>query len=144
MKTWIIYDSQYGNTEKVARAIGEAVAGQVCRVSEVKLADLKGFYLVILGSPTHGGWFTEGVRDLLKASPTLEGVKAAVFDTRTKKSLFGFAAPRIARSLEKNGGKLLAPPEGFIVLGIEGPLKEGELERAAGWAKQVVNAAGFR
>ena len=143
MKTWVIYDSQYGNTEKVARAIGEAVAGQVCRVGEVKLADLKGFDLVILGSPTHGGWFTEGVRDLLKASPTLEGVKAAVFDTRTKKSLFGFAAPRIARSLEKNGGKLLAPPEGFIVLGIEGPLKEGELERAAGWATQMVNAVEF-
>ena len=136
MKTLVIYDSLHGNTEKIAQAIGEAIHGQVCRVGEVNLADLKGFDLLILGSPTHGGWFTEGVRDLLKASPALEGVKVVVFDTRTKKSIFGFAAPRIVRSLEKNGGNLLAPPEGFIVLGIQGPLKDGELERAADWAKR--------
>jgi len=50
---------------------------------------------------------------------------------------FGYDAPRIARSLERSGGNLLAPPEGFVVLGMKGPLKEGELERAAGWAKGI-------
>ena len=36
-----------------------------------------------------------------------------------------------------NGGKLAAPPEGFIVLGTQGPLLDGELERAAKWAKDI-------
>lgn len=137
MKVLVIYDSNYGNTEKVARTIGEAIGGEVSLVSQVNPAELKGFDLLFIGSPTHGGWFTEGIRDLLKATPTLAGVNTAVFDTRTKKSFFGFAAPRIARSLEKNGGKLAAPPEGFIVLGTQGPLLDGELERASKWAKDL-------
>jgi hypothetical protein len=38
----------------------------------------------------------------------------------------------------KKGGELIAPPEGFFVQGTEGPLKEGELERASDWAKQIL------
>jgi flavodoxin I len=52
----------------------------------------------------------------------------------------GYAAGRIADSLAAKGGKLAAPPEGFIVEGREGPLREGELERAAAWGKTI--AAG--
>jgi len=62
------------------------------------------------------------------------------FDTRLPTRLvgiFGYAAARIADSLKRNGGTLIAPPEGFFVKGKEGPLKEGELERAAGWAKEI-------
>jgi hypothetical protein len=51
---------------------------------------------------------------------------------------FGYAAPRIARSLEEHGGNLVTEPEGFVVIGIKGPLKEGELARAANWAKGFV------
>ena len=139
MKTLIVYDSTHGNTEKIAQVIGEAIGGQVLRVGDVNSADLKRFDLLIIGSPTHGGWFTEGIKDLLEASPALEGVNVAAFDTRTKWSPFGYAAQRIARSLESDGGNLLAPPEGFVVLGIQGPLKDGELERAAGWAKGIAS-----
>jgi len=135
----VVYDSQYGNTERIAQAIGEAIGSQVVRVGDVSPAELKEFDLLIVGSPTHGGWYTPGVKGLLEALPLLEGFKVAAFDTRTvsiwnRLLPFGYAAPRIARKLEGNGGNLLAPPEGFVVLGIEGPLKDGELERAAGWA----------
>ena len=51
---------------------------------------------------------------------------------------FGYAAKPIADRLQKKGGDLAVPPEGFIVLGAEGPLKEGELERAAEWGRRVV------
>ena len=140
MKALVVYDSVHGNTEQIAQAIGQAIGGQVLRVGEVNPADLNGFDLLIVGSPTHGGWFTPEIKDLLEASPALEGVNVAAFDTRTATIWnrilpFGYAAPRIARTLEGNGGDLLAPPEGFVVLGIEGPLKDGELARAAGWAK---------
>jgi flavodoxin I len=40
-------------------------------------------------------------------------------------------------SLEKKGGKRAIPPEGFLVMGEQGPLKDGELERAANWAKSL-------
>jgi hypothetical protein len=51
--------------------------------------------------------------------------------------LFGYAAKPIADRLKKKGGELTIPPEGFLVKGTEGPLKEGELERAADWAKSL-------
>jgi flavodoxin len=139
MKILVIYDSKYGNTEMVAKVIGEAIEGQVLHIGEVCNANLRDYELVIIGSPTHGGWFTEGIKQLFEDTLVLKGINAAVFDTRTKRSLFGFAAPRMAQRLEKKGGTLLAPPEGFIVLGIEGPLKDGELERAGEWVKDIVN-----
>jgi hypothetical protein len=52
--------------------------------------------------------------------------------------LFGYAAIPIANRLRKKGGELALPPEGFIVEGTEGPLRRGELERAADWARQLV------
>ena len=141
MRALVVYDSTYGNTERIAQAISEAIAAQLLRVGGASPSDLKGFDLVIVGSPTHGGRPTPEIQGLLKASSALEGVKAAAFDTRHVSKwtlLFGYAAPRIARSLKSNGAALLAPPEGFFVLGTQGPLKEGELERAAGWAKGLV------
>jgi flavodoxin len=139
LKALVIYDSKHGNTEKVAQVICAAVGGQMLHVSEVNPADLKGFDPLIFGSPTHGGFPSEGIYKLLKTPLALEGVNTAAFDTRTKTTVFGYAAPKIARSLEKNGGKLLMPPEGFFVLGMEGPLMAGELERAADWAKGIAS-----
>lgn len=46
------------------------------------------------------------------------------------------AAGPIAKRFVKKGGDLAVPPEGFFVAGTEGPLKEGELERAADWASE--------
>jgi flavodoxin I len=75
------------------------------------------------------------------AQQSLEGVKVAAFDTRVTSKfakIFGNAAGRIARQLTKKGGILTAPPEGFFVTATKGPLKEGELERAAAWAKGIL------
>jgi hypothetical protein len=47
------------------------------------------------------------------------------------------AAERIAKALAKKGGRLVAELEGFIVEQKEGPLKQGELERASNWAKAM-------
>jgi len=57
MKSLIVYDSMYGNTEKIAKAIGDGLTGEVkvVRVGEVNPAELKTFDLLILGSPVHGG-----------------------------------------------------------------------------------------
>ena len=138
MKTLIVYDSVYGNTEKIAQAIGSAIAGEVkvVRVSEANSAKLKTINLLIVGSPTHGGRPTPAIQDFLNkiSKPAIRDVNVAAFDTRLSMRLvgiFGYAAERIADSLKRNGGNPIASPEGFFVKGKEGPLKEGELERAA-------------
>jgi flavodoxin I len=147
MKTLVVYDSLYGNTEKIAQAIGDAVSGEVkvVRAGEVDLSALKELDLLFVGSPTHGGRPSPPMREFLDKvqSRALQGIKVATFDTRhTSKFtlLFGYAAGRIAKSLKEKGGTLLLSPEGFFVEGTEGPLKDGELERAAHWAKEVVES----
>ena len=150
MRALVDYDSQFGNTAKVAQTIGEALGDgadvTVARVGDVQPGQLSGVDLLIVGSPTHGGWFTEAIKGWLDQLPAaaLPGIRAAVFDTRTPPTIlsrtFGFAAPRIAKRLEKTGAMLVGEPGGFIVEGIKGPLKEGELERAAGWAREIAAA----
>ena len=145
MKVLIVYDSVHGNTEKIARAIGDAVTGEVevHHAREVNISESDTFDLIIVGSPTHGGRPTPAVRDFLKKAPALaiEGTNVAAFDTRLPAKwvrIFGYAAGRIGDSLKRKGGNLAAPPEPFFVEGTEGPLKEGELERASGWANEIV------
>lgn len=147
MKTLVVYDSLHGNTEKVAKAIGDAVGGEV-RVSAVGEADpstLGSFDLLFVGSPTHGGRASEPMRDFLGQveAPALGGIKVAAFDTRLKSGwarIFGFAAGRIAKDLTKKGATLIGSPEPFYVEGTEGPLKDGELERASAWAREIAES----
>ena len=142
METLIIYDTQNGNTKQAAETMGEALGCAVRPATEVNSADLEGVVRLVVGSPTHGGQMTEPVSALLKSAPSLEGVKVAAFDTRTDVFMnrllpWGYAAPKIAKRLTACGGTLVVEPEGFIVLGMQGPLKEGELARAAAWAEEL-------
>lgn len=52
--------------------------------------------------------------------------------------LFGYAAAPMAAQLVKKGGTPATMPAGYFVNGREGPLKDGELERAAAWARQIL------
>jgi hypothetical protein len=67
------------------------------------------------------------------------------FDTRLTwpRFLAGSAAAAAAKRLAKKGARLLVPPESFLVTGTEGPLVEGEIERARTWANHVRDAAGL-
>jgi len=144
MKTLVVYDSTYGNTEKIAKAIGGAISGEVkvIRASSMIPAELSMIDVLIVGSPTHGGRPTPVIQDLLDkvSEQDIKGIKVAAFDTRFSKKwvrIFGYAAERIADSLKTKGGILILPPEPFFVKGRKGPLKEGELERAAHWTKEI-------
>lgn len=149
MKTLVVYDSLYGNTERIAQAIGNALPGEVkvSQVGDVNPSELSSFDLLIVGSPTHGGRASPAMREFLdKVQPSaLQGINVAAFDTRHSSKLtviFGYAAGRIAGSLKKKGATRMVSLEGFLVTGTEGPLKEGELERAAAWAKKIVESTG--
>jgi flavodoxin len=159
MKTLVVYDSEFGNTEKIARAIAAALGPQetvaVKRVGEVQPPQLAGLDLLVVGSPTQRFRPTPAINQLLKELPSgaLAGVRVAAFDTRLTEAelgqnrvlgffvgIFGYAAKPIADQLEKQGGTPAAPPEGFYVAGMEGPLLEGELARAEKWAGQLLVA----
>ncbi|RPI78926.1 MAG: flavodoxin family protein [Chloroflexi bacterium] len=160
MKAVIIYDSDYGNTEQIARAMGQVLGNQedicVVRVGEVRPEQFQGIDLLITGSPTQRFRPTPAISSLLErmTNNRLKGIRVAAFDTRLTVDeinktpilaffvrLFGsgaYAARHIAKMLQKNGGELVAPPEGFYVEGTEGPLVQGELERAVAWAKKIL------
>ena len=156
MKSMVIYDSQYGNTEKLARGIGEVLGKQgevtILKVGEAQPEMLTGMDLVIIGSPTQQFRATAPMRVFLKSIPkdSLKGTRAAAFDTRLTQAfidknpplpfferIFGYAAERLAKALKQKGGQLVVPAEAFYVEGMEGPLSEGEQQRAKDWAQKL-------
>ena len=147
MKTLVVYDSLYGNTKAIAQTIGDAIPGEVevVYVGDANASALKAYDLLIVGAPTHGGRPTEAVQVFLDKAPVnaFEGTNVAAFDTRLTAKwvrIFSYAAPRIAGRLKEKGGTLIGSPGGFFVKGTKGPLKEGEVERAAGWAKEIAGS----
>lgn len=145
MKTLIIYDSAFGNTEKIARSMAGAIEGdvKVLNVNSFNPSEFVSLDFLFLGCPTYGGRPTPAVLDFLKAlSPnSIKGLHSAVFDTRMAGrmvKIFGFTAGKLAGDLKSKGAQVLGS-EGFFVKSKEGPLIEGELERAANWAKEIVN-----
>ncbi len=147
MNTLVVYDSTFGNTEKIAQAIADVVAGRgsarTLRANKVQSSDLEGVDLLVLGCPTHKQRPTDAVQAFLEcvSRRSLSGISAAVFDTRYRKPrlLTGSAARRLAKSLRKGGASLLTPPQSFFVVSREGPLEPGELERAAAWGREVLD-----
>ena len=147
MKALVIYDSLYGNTEKIAKAIGEGLGeeAKVVKAGFAKVEDVASSHLVIIGSPTQGGRQTPGIKAFVDELPAdaMKDKRFAGFDTRVKNIIarvFGYAAPRIESAIRAKGGNTTAQPQGFYVKGTKGPLLDGELERATTWAKSI--AAG--
>jgi flavodoxin I len=147
MKIMVVYDSIYGNTKTIAEAIGDAIPGEVevVRAGQVNVGDLEAVDLLFIGTPTHGALPTEAVQDLVEriGPPAHEGAKVATFDTRLTWGFLerwgGFAAPKMADALKEKGWTLAGAPGGFFVRGLrKGPLKRGEVDRAAAWAKGLL------
>jgi len=147
----VVYDSYFGNTEKVARGIAEAIDAQAKKVDAVTEEDLEGLKVLFVGSPTRAFRPTPAILTFIKDldPASMRGVKAAAFDTRIPKdktdsgflrlmiSLFGYADKKIAKRLKSQGATLALESDGFGVSDTEGPLIEGELDRAREWAKQI-------
>jgi flavodoxin len=158
MNVLIVFDTVFGSTGKVAQAMGEAIQSKsfvrVIPAADFSADQLKETDLFIIGSPTRGFRPTPPIASLLKNVPAelVKGKKVAVFDTRIvlkdiQSGIFrfivktgGFAADKITRSLKKLGAEQLIQPEGFFVSGDQGSvLNEGELDRAAKWAEQLIH-----
>ncbi len=157
MKTIVLYDSQYGNTQQIAQAIasqlGSPEAVALLRPAELDHTQLAGLSLLVVGSPTQRFMATPALMAWLNGIPRdgLRGMQVAAFDTRLTEQQIratpvlkwfvrksSYAAWWLAKQLKKKGGTLILPPEGFFVEGMEGPLLPGELERAAAWGRKIL------
>jgi flavodoxin len=162
----VIYESMFGNTRAVAEAIGEGLAaqGMAVEIQEVGHAPLTPdprIDLLVVGGPTHAFGMS---RESTRASAAeqahgplvstgigirewLEGLgpasaHAAAFDTHVDKRVPGSAARAAQRRLRGLGYRIVAPAQSFFVTDVEGPLAEGERERARRWGEQVAESAG--
>lgn len=156
MKSLIVFDSVFGNTEQVARHVGTILAetgeSTVVRIPDYSPDMLRGTELLLLGSPTRAFKPTPAMTALIRSLPasTLKGLKIGVFDTRIaledisvqfirffqKRS--GGGAAVMAKHLARKGITCISEPEGFCVLESEGPLKDGELDRATEWVRVLM------
>lgn len=159
MKALVVFESMFGNTQMVAKALAQGLSASMSvDVVEVGTApavlpdDVR---LLVVGGPTHAFGLsrpttrqdaaaqaegplvspTTGLQEWLAALPTGSAtVAAAAFDTRVDKPRVpGSAARGAQRRLARLGFHVAAPAESFFVSGVPGPLVDGEVERALRW-----------
>ena len=145
MKAHIVYDSAFGNTKAVAEAVARALKplrASAVSVNEFDPGTLAAEDLLVVGSPINGWRPTQKITQLLGqlAEGRLKGVYAAAFDTRVRFFIHGDAAKKITRLLKEGGADIISNPAPFYVRGSEGPLRNGELEKAASWANTLLTA----
>lgn len=167
MRALIVYESLWGNTEKVARAVAEELG----KTESVEIFDVDsapdsvdGFDLVVVGGPTHAFSMTRpstregavsqnhaphaparGIREWLGGLGHVSSrVPAVAFDTRVDSPrLPGSAAKAARHELRSLGFSVEAmKPKTFRVHGYEGPLVDGELDRATEWAREIAGTVG--
>jgi flavodoxin len=143
----VVYESEFGNTEKIARAVSEALGkhgeARVTPVSAiVALSAEEWLDVLAVGAPTQRHGLPATSRELLDRTlkGMLAGVRALAFDTRYERArwITGSAAKEIHKVLRRLGCKMLAEPESFFVEGSEGPLEPGEEDRARAWAARAL------
>ena len=160
MKAVVVYESLWGNTAAIARAIAEGMGPDACALSTAEataeaVADVQ---LLVCGAPLLGFQLpTEEMRESIEVGNANPGSppnlthpsmrswlaklpagyrKGAAFETRIWWSP-GSAAKAIEHELHEAGYRIAAPAEKFIVKGKFGPLKPGEVERARAWGAQL-------
>jgi flavodoxin len=168
MNAIVVYESIYGNTRAIAEAVAEGLGGAPVLCTHQAVGETAEAELLVVGGPTHmhglptahsremavqaihedGGAHVEpgadeepGLRAWLRDLPPGEGTLAAAFDTRLDKSpwLTGVASRGIERRLRRRGYHVLSTAS-FLVEDSEGPLEEGELERARAWGAKLASA----
>jgi len=155
MQTLVIYDTKFGNTARIAEAVGRGAATRgtvrVAHTTEAAASLAERPDLLIVGGPTQRRGLSPELRAFVDALPrSLGGIPSASFDTRYRGSMWimGSAAAEAAKRLSKAGGRLAAPPESFFIARggpMEGQgLEAGELERAEAWGSAVVAAVPTR
>jgi hypothetical protein len=163
MKALVVYESMWGNTEKVAHAIaaglGESMEVEPAEVGSAPVAPEPEVRLIVAGGPTHAFSMSRtttrkdaidrgagegepdiGLREWLDGLPTgPHPQRIATFDTRVAKMrhLPGSAAKAAAKVAHRHGFERAEHVESFYVDDMQGPLLDGELARATAWGREI-------
>jgi hypothetical protein len=162
MKAIVVYESHWGSTAAVAHAIADGFGpeARALRTDEASGAAIEGADLIVAGAPVMAFSLpsektVDGLaRDPGKGKPAdvthpplrwwLEKLprghgRSAAFETRLWWSPGG-ATGAIERALSGAGYERLAKAAKFVVKGGQGPLRDGELDRARQWGVQLRQA----
>ena len=112
MKILIAYYSESGNTEKIARAIGDELKDHdvhVKKATDVQTDSLKSYDLMFLGSPVHVGAFPKKFKTFLKEIPEKIESKMASFFTYGVPipDFYKKYEPKISKIAQKSGLEFL-------------------------------------
>jgi hypothetical protein len=174
MRALIVYESMFGSTRDIARAIAEGLRPAI-PVDVVGVEDAPGTLgvvgddvsMLIVGAPTHPFGLSRprsrvaaagrdttlpmattdhGLREWLDELPRTTGQRDALaFETRLRvRGWPGSAAKAAGKRLRKTGYRLLWPPQTFYVADLTGTLVEGELQRARMWGRWLATEASKR
>jgi flavodoxin len=146
MNSIVIYASHSGNTHRIAEAIADGLGTrgsvQLLAAEEAPVPLPADTDLVVIGSPTEGHRMIAPVAEFLaRLGPdALRGTATAAFDTRLHgpRWLWGSAASGIAEELRQRGARIVVPAESFYV-DMKPHLQEGEIQRAAAWARTLAD-----
>jgi flavodoxin len=136
-KALVVYDSVYGNTEKVARALAKGLEDggvyvDCVRVEAAKFDEFNGYDLLVVGGPVHAWSASKPIKAFLERLKSVEGLsgkKAFALDTKMSRSrLAGSAAGKIEGKLKSLGLTIIKPHASAVVKGRKGPLEEGAEE----------------
>jgi flavodoxin len=135
----VIYDSNYGNTEKIARALAKGierggVETDCVKIDDTPLERLGEYDLIAIGGPTHITSMSKPMKEFLERleDSDVGGAKGFCFDTRNPSRFNAFdinsAAKRIEGKMRKKV-EMIRRRESALVEGREGPLHDGVVER---------------
>ena len=146
-KVIVVYESKYGNAKLVAETIVEGmreVEGIETVVNEVKQVDLskiRDYDAILLGSPTHIGGPTGGIKRFIGklGKLPLEGKSFAAFSTYLVGKSFEQATKKLEKRIRDKvpGAKLAAPGLSIRVQGMKGPISEGELPKCKEFGNKI-------
>jgi flavodoxin len=145
MKVLIVYDSVYGNTEKIALSIEKELKSSCNirsrRAMDIDLSELEKIDLLIIGSPTQWNKPIKSIRYFLDRIPKekIAGLSIMIFDTRLPSKsigILGHASEKMARAIEKKGARVLST-NGFLVSAGGMAIESTEINRAVEWIKTI-------
>ena len=147
MKGIVIFDTSHGNTRAVAEAISltleeSGIEAETSYVKDAKKLDAKQYDFLVIGSPTKWGTMSFTVKGFLGKLKSGEWANKsfAAFDTELLENIEkkeGSAAEKIAEKLKEKQMNQLLPVLKAVVLGMKGPLQDGEIERVKEYSRKL-------
>lgn len=131
VKAVVVYDTEFGNTERIAKVLAEGMEEQgvdveCVEVEEVEIDKLTEHDLLVIGGPTHMHNMSKPVKEFLEKLETedVRGMKVFAFDTRAKRAFAESAAKRVERRLKRLQMSIIRPYSSALVKKRGGSLEE--------------------